>query len=392
MRPEAIRDRVAIIGMGCTKFGENWDKSADDMIIEASFEALEDGGVELKDIEAGWVGTVTTGGTGSLLSGPLKLPYLPVTRVENGCGTAMEALRNASFAVACGLYDLVLVVGVEKLKDTGLGGLPEFMFHPVYGQGFTAPGRWALGATRYFQNYEIKPEEGKRLLAKIAVKNHHNGTLSPKAHFQREITLEQALAAPIVAWPLGLLDCCPVTDGAAAAVICPIDIAKRFRDDYVLVKGFGVAMGPGLGKEDIDYVYDRLPETQAAAKQAYEMAGIEEPRKEISLASLHDCFTIAELMEYEAVGFSPLGGAKQDIEAGTFTLEGELPVNTDGGLKSFGHPIGATGLRMCYEAYKQFQGKADRRQLKDPKISFCMAQYGHPGFLGPVVTILGRRD
>ena len=391
MRIDAIRDKVAIVGMGCTKFGEHWDMSVDDMVIEASFEALQDSGVELKDIEAAWVGTAVSGGSGMLLSTPLKTRNLPITRVENGCGTGMEALRNATFGVACGLYDLVLVVGVEKLKDSGLSGLPEFMTS-LYAQGHTAPGRWALGATRYFQAYEVPPEDGKRLLAKIAVKNHYNGTLSPKAHFRKEISLEQAINAPVVAWPLGLFDCCPTTDGAAAAVICSTEIAKNFRDDYVLIKGFGVAMSAGLGKEDIDYHYNELPETEAAANQAYAMAGITNPRQEIDLAAVHDCFTIAELMEYEAIGFSPKGRAKDDIESGAFTLEGDLPVNTDGGLKSFGHPIGATGLRMCYEAYTQIQGKAGPRQVKDPKLAYCMAQFGHPGYLGPFATILGRRD
>ena len=153
-------------------------------------------------------------------------------------------------------------------------------------------------------------------------------------------------------------------------------------------------MGPGWGKEDIDWKYDYLPETTAAGKQAYEAAGITDPRKELNLACIHDCFTIAELMEYEALGFSRYGKAKEDIDAGVFTLEGELPVNTDGGLKSFGHPVGASGLRMCYEIYKQIQGKAQSpaRQLKNPTLGLAMAQGGHPGFLMPVVAILGARD
>lgn len=290
------------------------------------------------------------------------------------------------------MYDLVLVAGVEKLKDSGLSGLPEFFFHPVYGQGFTAPGRWALIANRYFQHYGIKPEDGKMALAKIAVKNHRNGSLSPKAHFQREISLEQALKSPIIAWPLGLFDCCPTTDGAAAAIICRADMAKSFKDDYVLVKGFGLAAGPGFGKEDIDYDYYHLPETEAAARQAYEAAGVKNPRKEISTAQVHDCFTIAELTEYEGLGFCERGKAVEEVEAGTFTLEGELPVNTDGGLKSFGHPISATGLRMCNELYLQLRGQAGPRQIKNPTLGLAMAQGGHPGLLLPIVTILGCRD
>lgn len=394
MNPSAIRDKVAIIGMGCSKFGENWDKGPDDMIIEAVYEAYEDAGVDPKDIEAGWVGTCYSGIGGITIASPLKLGPIPISRVENLCATGIDTLRNAVLGVASGLYDLAIAVGVEKLKDSGLAGLPEGYTHPVYGQGATAPGRWALGATKYFASRHISPEEGKRTLAKIAVKNHHNGSLSPKAHFQKEITLEQALNAPIIAWPLGLFDCCANTDGAAAAIICPTDMAKKFRSDYILIRGFGLAMGPGLGKEDMDYKYDFLPETTYAAKFAYEAAGIKNPRKELSLAQVHDCFTIAELMEYEALGFSEFGKSVEDVNNDFFTLKGGLPVNTDGGLKAFGHPIGATGLRMCYENYKQIQGKAQlpARQLKNPVQGLSMAQGGHPGMLLPGVMILGHRD
>ena len=389
---DAIRDKVAIIGMGCTKFGENWDKSVDDMIIDAVYEAYADANISVDDIQAGWVGTMVSGLAGMTIATPLKLRNVPITRVENACATGMDALRNASMAVALGLYDIVLVVGVEKLKDSGLSGLPEFFSHPVYGQGFTAPGRWALAATRYFEMNNISPEEGKKALAKIAMKNHHNGTMSPKAHFQKEIKMETALNAPMIAWPLGLFDCCPTTDGAAAAIICRTEIARSFTDDYVLVKGFGLAMGPGLGKEDFDYKYDHLPETIAAGKQAYAAAGIKNPREEISCAQLHDCFTIAELLEYEALGFSKPGKAIEDVENGSYSLEGDLPVNSDGGLKAFGHPIGATGLRMCYDLYYQLLGKAGPRQIKNPSFGLAMAQGGHPGMLMPIVTILGRTD
>lgn len=392
MNVDAIRDKVAIIGMGVTKFGENWDKSADDMLIDAVYEACADAGIQPNDVEAAWLGTVVSGYGGISLAKPLGLVNKPITRVENLCATGMDALRNACFAVACGLYDIVLVAGVEKLKDSGLSGLPEFYFHPVYGQGFSAPGRWALIANRYFKHYDIKPEDGKMALAKIAVKNHSNGTFSPKAHFQKAVSIEQVLKSPIIAWPLGLFDCCPTTDGASAAIICRTDMAKSFKDDYVLVKGFGLAIGPSLGKEDIDYDYWHLPETWAAAKQAYDAAGIKNPRKEISTAQVHDCFTIAELTEYEGLGFCEPGRAVYEVEAGTFTLQGELPINTDGGLKSFGHPIGATGLRMCNELYMQFRGKAGPRQIKNPTMGLAMAQGGHPGMLLPVVTILGCRD
>jgi len=224
---QGIKDRVAIVGMGCTKFGERWDMAANDLIVDACYEAFEDAGIEPKDIQAGWVGTTSSGRRGTMLTYPLKLDYIPVTRVENACATGTDALRNACYAVAAGIYDIVLVAGVEKLKDSGYSGLP--LYPEVVTSGVEppvpAPVQFALAATRYFHHYGLSFEEGKETLAKIAAKNHHNGTLNPKAHFQREITVEQAVNAPMVAWPLGLFDCCGVSDGGAAAVICRADLA-----------------------------------------------------------------------------------------------------------------------------------------------------------------------
>ena len=390
-----IKDKVAIVGMGCCKFGENWDKGADDMIIDATYEAYEDAGVERKDIQAAWVGTTVSGAGGITIAAPLKLDRIPITHVQNFCATGMEAIRSASFAIACGAYDIVLCVGYEKLKDSGLAGLPAGYIHPVLGVNVTAPGRWAMGAVRYFQAYGLSPKEGKETLAKISVKSHYNGARHPKAHLRREVTLEQVLNAPIIAWPLGLFDCCGNTDGAAAAILTRADMAKSFRDDPVLIKGMGLAIGPSLGKEDGAYDYIHLPETEVAAQQAYEQAGIKNPRKELDILELHDCFSISELMTLEAIGICPKGKAKEDIDAGTFTLKGELPVNADGGLKSFGHPIGASGVRECYEVYKQIQGKAElpERQLKkEVRLGLSHNQGGHPGSLLPIVTILGRKD
>lgn len=389
---DSIKDRVAIIGMGCCKFGENWDKSVDDMIIDAVYEAYADAGVERKDIQAAWVGTAFSGVGGIFLTGPLKLDRIPVTRVENFCATGMETLRGAAYAIACGAYDMVLCVGAEKLKDSGLSGLPAGYAHPVLGVNVTAPGRWAMGATRYFQANNLTPQEGKETLAKISVKSHYNGARHPKAHLRREVTLDQVLKAPIIAWPLGLFDCCGTTDGAAAAIVTRADMARSFRDDPVYVKGIGLAIGPGLGKEDADYDYTYLPETEVAARQAYEQAGIRDPRTELDVLELHDCFSISELMTLEAIGVCPRGRAKEDIDAGMFTLQGELPANADGGLKSFGHPIGASGLRECYEVYKQIQGRAElpERQIKDVELGLSHNQGGHPGSLLPIVTILGR--
>jgi len=394
---ESIKDKVAIVGMGCTKFGENWEQDLYDLIVDAAYEAYEDAGVEPKDIQAAWFGTYFSGYTGQILSKALGLKYIPVTRVENMCATASDAFRNACYAVACGSYDIVLVVGAEKLKDFGTSGLPDN--EVVMGiwtgsqqwtyraETFTAPAHYALMATRYFNKYGIDPEEGKRLLGQIAVKNHYNGSLHPKAHFQKAIKLEDVLKAPIIAWPLGLFDCCGVSDGAAAAIICRGDMAKKFRPDPVYVKALQISVGPQEGYRSQKYDWDHVEETYQAGLAAYKEAGVTNPRKEISVAEVHDCFTITEMMIYEDLGFSPRGRAKEDIEAGTFTLQGEVPVNTDGGLKCFGHPIGASGLRMLYEVYYQLRGKAGPRQVKNPSLGLTQNLGGTPG-AGTVSAII----
>lgn len=370
----SIKDQVAIIGMGCIKFGESWDKGMEDMLVEAAYEAYEDAGVEPNDIQAAWLGNAERPKRfgyvgGAYLADALKLRNIPITRLENACSTGHEALRNAAFAVACGMYDLVLAQGVEKLKDTGFGGLGTGRGdHPVLEFRRTAPGTFAFIATRYFYTFGIGRDEGKKLLAQIAVKNHHNGSLHPKAHLRKEVTVEQVLNAPIIAYPLGLFDCCGNSDGSAAAILTRADMAKKFRDDPIYIKGIGLSVDQlhPVFRPGFDWL--GFEANRCAARQAYEQAGITNPRKEIDLAAVHDCFTITELMIYEDLGFSPQGKAKEDIEAGSFTLKGDLPVNSDGGLKSFGHPIGATGLRMTYEIYKQLQGKAElpERQLKNP--------------------------
>ena len=370
-----IKDKVAVIGMGCTKFGELWEKGVDDLITEAAHEACEDAGIELKDIEAAWLGTVFSGQTALSLSSPLKLQYIPVTRVENMCATGTEALRGAAYAVAAGACSVALAVGVEKLKDTGWTGV-----QPANVVGRTAmgtagtelelspPGIFALLASGYFHKHALDPDHGKRLLAEIAVKNHHNGSLNPKAHFQNKITLEQVLKAPIVAAPLGVLDCCGVSDGAAAAIVTRADMAKNFRSDPIYIKSMAISAGPGRDPLVQDYDFAHVEENVRAARLAYAEAGIKNPRAELSMAEVHDCFTIHEMCIYEDLGWSRKGGAKDDIEAGAFLLKGELPVNTDGGLKCFGHPLGASGLRMQYEVYKQLQEKAGPRQVKDPRL------------------------
>jgi acetyl-CoA C-acetyltransferase len=394
MTQGSIKDKVAIVGMGCVKFGENWEKSASDMMIDAAYEAYEDAGIEPKDIQAAWFGS-TRIGLGEPLAYALKFDYIPVTRVENLCATATDAFRNACFAVACGMYDVVMVLGCEKLKDTGRGGLgggggePSSQLRVPSTGAVTAFSRMA---NRYMEHYGWSYEEFKPVLAKIAVKNHYNGSLNPKAHFQTPITEEQAINARMVAWPLGLYDCCGVSDGAAAAIITRADLAKSFRDDYILVKGIGLAVGARQGWIQQDYDMVHMEETVRAAHQAYEQAGIKDPYQEIDLAEVHDCFTITELVIMEDLGFAPRGKAPEYVKEGRFKLDGDLAVNPDGGLKSFGHPIGASGLRMMYEVYKQLQGKAGPRQRKNPTLGLTHNFGNDPGSGVGSVAIVGQRD
>ena len=391
---EGIRDKVAIIGMGCCKFGENWNQSVEDMMIDAAYEAYEDAGVGPEDIQAAWFGNCWVGETGQILASPLKLRFIPVTHVENACATGSEALRGACYAVACGACDIAIAVGAEKLKDTGFSGLPQTRPIATWSYRITTQTPvvvFAMMAHGYFAKYGLSREEGKRLLGLIAVKNHHNGNLNPKAHFHREITLEEAIKAPIVADPLGLYDCCGISDGAAAAIITRADLAKKFRADPIYIKSQQICQGPREGwLNPAAYDFAHVEETYRGGLAAYAEAGIKNPREEISIAEVHDCFTITELTIMEDLQFSPRGGVREDIEAGTFVLNGKLPVNTDGGLKCFGHPIGASGLRMMYEVYKQLQGKAGPRQIKNPRIGLTHNQGGEPGAATVSIVIVGN--
>ncbi len=397
----SIKDKVAVIGMGCTKFGEHWDKSAEDLIVEAFKEALDDAGIEAKTIEAAWQGNqateVNVGYSGLPTAAALKLPYIPVTHVENMCASGTEALRGACYAVASGACNIALAMGVEKLKDTGYGGLPEFTHVSAGGTkgriidpNRTAPGMFAMMATRYFARYELSPDRGKRILAKISVKSHHNGALNPKAHLRREISIEDVMNAPIIAWPLGLFDCCGVSDGAAAAIVVPADRARDFRSDPVLIKAVQIAADPGEGTMSPKYDYTHVEGTCRAAARAYVEAGISNPRKELSMFEVHDCFSITELVTYEDLAISARGRAAEDVEAGFYDLNGVIPCQPDGGLKCFGHPIGASGLRMIYEMYKQLQGRAGQRQIKDPKFGLTHNLGGNPPRSIVSVTIIGR--
>jgi len=381
---EGIKDKVAIVGMGCTKFGERWDVGLADLAIESAYEAYEDAGIGPEDIQACWVGQVSApvaGIGGTSVAEALKLHDIPIIRNENWCTTGHIALIEACIAVASGLYDIVMAIGVEKLKDTGYPGLGTGRgMSPVLEARRTAPGSFGLIAKRYFETYGLSNEEGKETLAKIAVKNHGNGSLCPKAHFHNRVSLDKVINAPIIAWPLGLFDCCGNSDGSACAIITRADKAKDFRPDPIYLKGYGIAMDSLLPhlRPEFDWIY--FGSLMNSSSKAYEMAGISNPREELDVAEVHDCFTITELIIYENFGFSPRGKAKEDIDSGFFERGGGLPVNIDGGLKCFGHPIGASGLRMAYEIYKQLQGKADlpERQIRNPRTGLSHTFGGPP--------------
>ncbi|MHA1604311.1 MAG: acetyl-CoA acetyltransferase [Candidatus Freyarchaeota archaeon] len=385
----SIKDKVAIMGVGYTKFGELWDKDHEDLLVEASYEAFNDAGIEPQDVEAIWVGVFYyfTGLSGGAAVDPLKLFGKPATRVENYCAAGMDAFRNACFAVASGAYDIVLACGVEKIMDSGSRGLPGLkdFGHPVYGSA-SAPAMFSLAATRAFHVYEWTKED----LARVAVKNHHNGTAHPKAHFRREIKIEDALNAPMIADPLGRFDCCAMSDGAAALIVTRPEIAKQYKhkDDFVLVKGNGLAVETMMPFYKPSFDFLGFPATRKAAQEAYAQAGVKDPRKEISFAEVHDCFTITELLNYEDLGFCKKGEGASFIRDGISTIDGDLPVNPSGGLKCFGHPIGATGCRMLVEVTKQLQGRADGRQVEDPVLGLAH-NLGGPASVASV-TVLGR--
>ena len=390
----SIKDKAAIVGMGCSKFGERWDAGLEDLAIESAYEAYEDAGVGPEDIEACWVGQVSApllGVAATSVAEALKLRDIPIIRNENWCCTGHIALIEACIAVACGLYDTVMAIGVEKLKDTGYPGLGTGRgMSPVLEARRTAPGSFGLIAKRYFETYGLSNEEGKETLAKIAVKNHDNGSLCPKAHFHNKVTLDQVINAPIIAWPLGLFDCCGNSDGSACAIITRADKAKDFRPDPIYMKGYGIAMDSLLPHLRPGFDWLHFGSLMSSSSKAYEMAGIKNPREELDVAEIHDCFTITELAIYENFGFSPRGKAREDIDSGFFERGGGLPVNIDGGLKCFGHPVGASGIRMTYEIYKQLQGKADlpERQVKNPRLGLSHTFGGPPQI--SAVAILGN--
>ena len=391
MASNGIKDRVAIVGMGCTPFGEHWDKGADDLLIDAAVEAHASAGVESDAIDAYWLGTMGSGISGLMLSEALKLPYKPVTRLENMCATGSEAMRNAAYAVASGAYDLVMAIGVEKLKDSGFSGL-AIGTPPDDGtkSGMTAPAMFALLAPAYAKKYGVDEGELKEVLARIAWKNHVNGSRNPKAQFRKEVPIERIKASPPVAGMFGIFDCSGVSDGSAAAILCRAEDAHKYTDTPIFIKALSFAAGPAQGCYSQDYDFTTFPEVVASSRDAYSQAGILDPREEVSMAEVHDCFTATELVLMEDMGFSPRGQGWKDALAGRFDGDGPQPVNPDGGLKSFGHPIGASGLRMMYEMWLQLRGEAGERQIADPKIGLTHNLGGAPGRCVSFVSVVGK--
>ncbi len=396
-----IKDKVAIIGMGCSKFGERWDREADDLMVEAFEEALTDAGIEKNQINAAWLSTaieeVHVGKSGVPLAMALRLPYIPVTRVENYCASGTEAFRGAVYAVASGAADIALALGVEKLKDTGYGGLPQRsrgVLNSMYSANLSAPGSFAQLAAAYRAKHGVGKEDLKRAMAHISVKSHDNGAKNPKAHLRNKINEEVVLKAPMVAEPLGLYDCCGVSDGSACAIVTTPEIAQSLgKKNLITVKALQLAVSNGVEAQHNSWDGSYFATARIASTRAYNEAGIDNPREQINLIEAHDCFSITELVTMEDLHISPEGGAIRDVLDGFYDSNGTIPCQIDGGLKCFGHPIGASGLRMIYEIYLQMQGRAGERQRKaEPVHGLTHNLGGFPHQNVCSVSIIGRYD
>jgi acetyl-CoA C-acetyltransferase len=363
--------RTAIIGVGITPFGERWEEGLRDLVVEAGVKALTDAGVSGDRIGAGYVGTMASGRLigqehiGGLLADYMGLNPIPITRVEGACASGALALRQGLMDVASGMHDIVVVGGVEKMTELGvttvsdiLGGAGDQEWELFLGATF--PAIYALMARRHMADFGTTEE----MLASVSVKNHRNGAKNKYAQFQKEITMEQVLSSKVVADPLKVLDCSPITDGAAALVLAPLDIAESFTKKPIEIIASAQA-------SDSIALHSResltgLKAAQIAAKKAYERAKLSP--KDIDVAEVHDCFTIAEIMAIEDLGFFPKGqGGPASLEGKT-ALDSEIPINTSGGLKACGHPVGATGIKQAVEITWQLRGEAEGRQVKDAHV------------------------
>jgi acetyl-CoA C-acetyltransferase len=396
---QGIRDKVVILGMGCSKFGERWDMNAEDLMVEAYTEALADAGIETKQIDAAWLGTAIeeqhVGKSAVPLAVALRLPLIPVTRVENFCASGTEAFRGAVYAVASGAADIALALGVEKLKDTGYGGLPQRGRGTVNNMtwpNLSAPGAFAQLAAAYRTKHGSSAEDLKRAMAHISVKSHDNGARNPKAHLRNKITIDTVLNAPMVAEPLGLYDCCGVSDGSACAIVTTPEIARSLgKRDLIAVKALQLAVSNGVEAQHNSWDGSYFATARAAAGRAYKEAGIEKPREEIGLIEVHDCFSVTELVTMEDLHISAEGQAIRDVLDGFYDADGTVPCQIDGGLKCFGHPIGASGLRMIYELYLQMLGRAGERQRKElPRLGLTHNLGGFPHQNVCSISIVGH--
>jgi acetyl-CoA C-acetyltransferase len=390
MAKHGIRDKVAIVGMGCTRFGELWDHSTEDLLVEAVTECLASAGASSQDVDAYWLGTMDSGYSGLTLSTALKTEARPVTRVENLCASGSESLRGAVYAVASGAYDCAMAVGVEKLKDSGFSGLTR---HDPPDDGTSAetsaPAAFSYLAPAYQDAYGLDEPTMRKVLSHIAAKNHANGARNVRAQFRTAFSEDAVSSSPVVAGSLGVLDCSGVADGAAAALVVRAQDAHKYTDKPMYVKALSLVSGSGTAILDDEASFVTLPEVTSCVADAYAQAGITAPRAQLSLAEVHDCFTPTELVLMEDLGFSPRGTAWRDVLDGVFDHDGALPVNIDGGLKSFGHPIGATGLRMMFECWLQFRGEAGERQLPAPTLGLTHNLGGRPGRCVCFVGIVG---
>ena len=362
-------EKVCLIGAGSTKYGKLED-SITDIALQASVDAIESAGIEPKEIGAGYISNVFGVADKQVHLGPvimsnLGIPEVPSLSIESACGSGSVSFREAYANVAAGFYDAVLATGVEKVTHTGTEWTTTYFsycsdFFYEGGAGASFPGLFASMARAYLAEYKATEED----LAMVAVKNHDNGLLNPKAHLRKKITVDDVLKSAVVASPLKLYDCCPFSDGASAVIICNEKFAKDHTKNYVQVIGSGRGGSPAAlqGRDHIT----TIPSTRIAAAAAYKMAGI--TPKDIDFAEVHDCFTIAELVDTEDLGFFEQGKAVQAVREGRTKLNSDISINPSGGLKSKGHPIGATGIGQVAEVFDQLTGKAGERTVKDAKI------------------------
>ncbi len=368
---------IAIIGYGLTKFGELWNKSLRDLFVEAALNCFEKSGTDKIDML--YVGCMSSGLFNEQEHlGPLMADYLgkipvPAVRVESACASGSLAVLQGIYAIGSGYAETVLVGGVEKMTDISggkatiaLGTASDSSYELFFGATF--PALYALMATAHMEKYGTKREA----LSMVAVKNHYHGKFNPYAQFPQEITLEQVTSSPLIASPLHLLDCSPITDGAACVMLTTKENAEKLGKPYILLKGFGHSTDTiGLAqRKDITH----LSAVEKAGEKAYSMANINP--SDICLAEVHDCFTIAEILIYEALGFAEKGKGQDLILKGETKLGGKIPVNTSGGLKAKGHPVGATGVAQVCEIFQQLTGEAGERQVEGAKIGLCQNMGG----------------